>query len=115
METHTVLGVQVLGGVAFLQGEGLRIVRSHHERWDGSGYPDGLGGKRIPLGARIFAVADALDAMTSDRPYRAAASWRSAHDEILRESGHQFDPRVVEAFLRREPELQAIRRGFAAA
>jgi response regulator RpfG family c-di-GMP phosphodiesterase len=115
METHTVLGEQVLGGVAFLQGEGLRIVRSHHERWDGGGYPDGLGGTLIPLGARIFAVADALDAMTSDRPYRAAASWRSAHDEILRESGHQFDPSVVDAFLRREPELQAIRRGFAAA
>src|SRR5437764_6322004 len=70
MQTHTVLGEAMLAGVAFLQGAGLRIVRSHHERWDGRGYPDGLSGEEIPLGARIFAVADALDAMTSNRPYR---------------------------------------------
>ncbi|MFV1258459.1 HD-GYP domain-containing protein, partial [Klebsiella pneumoniae] len=75
MRTHTLLGEQMLGGVAFLQGEGLRIVRSHHERWDGSGYPDGLAGEEIPLGARIFAVADAVDAITNHRPYRDAQSW----------------------------------------
>jgi HD-GYP domain-containing protein (c-di-GMP phosphodiesterase class II) len=63
----------MLADVAFLQGEGLRIVRSHHERWDGKGYPDRLGGPEIPLGARIFAVAGTLDAVTSDRPYRPDA------------------------------------------
>lgn len=74
MQTHTGLGEQMLGGVAFLQGEGLRVVRHHHERWDGGGYPDGLVADEIPVGARVFAVADALDAMTSQRPYRSAQS-----------------------------------------
>ncbi len=114
METHTVLGEQVLGGVAFLQGEGLRVVRSHHERWDGAGYPDGLTGTDIPLSARVFAVADTLDAMTSDRPYRPAGSWKAAGDEILRQSARQFDPDVVRAFVQREPALRAIQRSFAA-
>jgi ribonuclease P protein subunit RPR2 len=114
METHTVLGEQVLAGVAFLQGEGLRVVRSHHERWDGSGYPDGLEGPEIPLGARVFAVADALDAMTSNRPYRKARSWQQAGEEIVAESGSQFDPRVVAAFVDRESSLHAIQREFAA-
>src|SRR5919201_1392155 len=98
MQTHTVLGEAMLSGVAFLQGEGLRIVRSHHERWDGRGYPDELSGAAIPLGARIFAVADALDAMTSNRPYRRAMSWGAAHSEVIAESGRQFDPQIVEAF-----------------
>jgi response regulator RpfG family c-di-GMP phosphodiesterase len=115
METHTVLGEQVLAGVAFLQGEGLRVVRSHHERWDGGGYPDALEGTDIPLSARVFAVADALDAMTSDRPYRQARPWKVAGQEIIAESGRQFDPRVVAAFVDREPALRAIRREFAAA
>ena len=115
MRTHTVLGEQVLGGVAFLHGEGLRVVRSHHERWDGDGYPDSIEGTDIPLSARVFAVADALDAMTSNRPYRMARPWRNAGDEILRQSGRQFDPRVVEAFVEREPALRAIQREFAAA
>jgi response regulator RpfG family c-di-GMP phosphodiesterase len=115
MRTHTVLGEQVLGGVAFLQGEGLRVVRSHHERWDGDGYPDSIEGTDIPLSARVFAVADALDAMTSNRPYRMARPWKNAGDEILRQSGEQFDPHVVEAFVEREPELRAIQREFATA
>jgi len=114
METHTVLGEQMLGGVAFLQGEGLRVVRSHHERWDGAGYPDGIAGTDIPIAARIFAVADALDAMTSDRPYRASMSWAAAGREILSESKRQFDPAVVDAFVTRERPLRAIRREFAA-
>jgi len=114
METHTVLGEQMLGGVAFFKGEGLRVVRSHHERWDGSGYPDRIGGTEIPLGARIFAVADALDAMTSDRPYRKAMSWAAARREILGESTRQFDPDVVESFVLRERSLRAIRREFTA-
>ncbi len=115
MQTHTVLGEQMLSGVAFLQGEGLRIVRSHHERWDGRGYPDAIAGGDIPLGARVFAVADALDAMTSDRPYRRALRWSAARDEILAQTGKQFDPDVVDAFREREGELQDVQRELAAA
>jgi response regulator RpfG family c-di-GMP phosphodiesterase len=115
MQTHTVLGEQMLGGVAFLQGEGLHIVRSHHERWDGKGYPDGIRGEAIPLGARIFAVADSLDAMTSDRPYRAAMPWKEAREEIMREAGRQFDPDVVTAFRQREDDLKEIHREITAA
>ena len=115
MQTHTVLGEQMLGGVAFLQGEGLKVVRSHHERWDGAGYPDGMAGTDIPLGARVFAVADSLDAMTSDRPYRRALPWAAAGREIVAQSKQQFDPVVVKAFRARERQLRAIRREFAAA
>jgi putative two-component system response regulator len=115
METHTVLGEAMLAGVAFLQGEGLRIVRSHHERWDGRGYPDELSGPDIPLGARIFAVADALDAMTSNRPYRRAMSWEAAHTEVVAQTGRQFDPEIVDAFREIEPQLREIRRELAAA
>src|SRR5919201_4238314 len=102
MQTHTVLGEAMLSGVAFLKGEGLKIVRSHHERWDGRGYPDGLARDEIPLGARIFAVADALDAMTSHRPYRRAMSWSAARAEILEQRKRQFDPHVVDAFVSAE-------------
>jgi len=115
MQTHTVLGEAMLSGVAFLQGEGLRVVRSHHERWDGRGYPDGLAKGEIPLGARIFAVADALDAMTSHRPYRRALSWDTARGEILGQSKRQFDPEIVEAFVDSEADLREIRRELAAA
>ena len=115
MQTHTLLGEQMLGGVAFLQGEGVRIVRSHHERWDGSGYPDGLSSEDIPLGARIFAVADTLDAITSDRPYRAAGDWTLARDIIIGEQGKQFDPDVVDAFRAAESSLRLVRRDLAAA
>jgi len=105
----------MLSGVAFLKGEGLKIVRSHHERWDGRGYPDALAGEEIPLGARIFAVADALDAMTSHRPYRRAMSWKAAQTEILGQRKRQFDPEVVDAFVKAEGDLRAIRRELAAA
>jgi putative two-component system response regulator len=115
METHTVLGEAMLSGVAFLQGEALRIVRSHHERWDGRGYPDELSGQDIPLGARIFAVADALDAMTSNRPYRRAMTWEAAHTEVVAQSGRQFDPEIVHVFVEIEPQLREIRRELAAA
>ena len=115
MQTHTVLGEQMLGGVAFLQGEGLRVVRSHHERWDGDGYPDGIAGDEIPLGARIFSVADTLDAMTSNRPYRPAGAWGDAGEEIVRNRGKQFDPDVVDAFRECEPALREIHAEFAAA
>jgi cyclic di-GMP phosphodiesterase len=115
MRTHTVLGEQVLSGVAFFHGEGLRIVRSHHERWDGDGYPDGLGGTEIPMSARVFAVADALDAMTSDRPYRRARRWVDAGRELVRQSGTQFDPQVVRAFVEHEAVLRAVRDRLGAA
>ena len=115
MQTHTVLGEQMLAGVALLQGTGVHIVRSHHERWDGGGYPDRLGREEIPTGARIFAVADTLDAMTSDRVYRAALAWSDAHDEIVRQSGLQFDPDVVDAFRACESSLRAVRKEFVAA
>jgi len=115
MQTHTVLGEQMLGGVAFLQGEGLHIVRSHHERWDGKGYPDAIARADIPLGARVFAVADALDAMTSDRPYRRALRWTAARDEIVAQAGKQFDPDVVDAFREREVELRNVQRELTAA
>jgi ribonuclease P protein subunit RPR2 len=105
MKTHTLLGEEMLGDVPLLQGEGLKIVRSHHERWDGTGYPDALAGTAIPLGARIFAVADALDAMTSDRPYRSGRSWDEAAEEIHREASRHFDPCVVAAFEACEPAL----------
>ena len=78
MRTHAQLGAQLLSEVPLLQGLGIGVIRSHHERWDGSGYPDLLGGSAIPIGGRIFAVADTLDAMTSDRPYREAFEWNVA-------------------------------------
>ncbi|HEU6445240.1 MAG TPA: HD domain-containing phosphohydrolase [Gaiellaceae bacterium] len=115
MRTHTILGEQVLGGVAFLQGEGLRVVRSHHERWDGDGYPDGLVGTDIPMSARVFAVADALDAITSDRPYRRARPWTDAGRELVRQSGRQFDPEVVRAFVEYEERLRKVRERVEAA
>ena len=113
MQQHPVIGAQLLIGVPLLDGEGLRVVRNHHERWDGTGYPDGLVGDEIPTGARIFAVADALDAMTSERPYRPALGWDEAVDEILGKSGSQFDPHVVGAFARRERRLRRTQHDLA--
>jgi diguanylate cyclase (GGDEF)-like protein len=115
MRTHTLLGEQLLRDVELLHGDGLKVVRGHHERWDGLGYPDGLAGKEIPLAARIFTVADVLDAITSDRPYRAARTWDEAAAEILAGRGRQFDPDVVDAFRERDPALRGIRRELAAA
>jgi HD-GYP domain-containing protein (c-di-GMP phosphodiesterase class II) len=115
METHTVRGEQLLDRVPLLQTEGLKIIRSHHERWDGTGYPDRLQGEDIPKSARIFAVADALDAMTTDRPYRKAGTWNNAVQEIVGQSGRQFDPGVVDAFQACEPQLRRIFFELAAA
>jgi ribonuclease P protein subunit RPR2 len=108
VQRHPVVGAELLAGVALLRGEGLRVVRSHHERWDGAGYPDRLAETEIPLGARIFAVADALDAMTSDRPYRRAVPWGGAVEEIVAQAGRHFDPGVVAAFARREGRLRQL-------
>lgn len=98
MREHSYLGYKMLKKIPFLA-ESSEIVYSHQEHWDGTGYPRGLKGEGIPLGARIFAIADALDAITSDRPYRAAQSIEAACDEILEWSGRQFDPAVVSVFL----------------
>jgi HD-GYP domain-containing protein (c-di-GMP phosphodiesterase class II) len=83
----------------------LDIVRHHHERWDGSGYPDGLHGEQIPLWARMFAIVDTVDAITSDRPYRAARPLNVALAELVEGSGSQFDPACVQAFLRIDRHL----------
>ena len=97
MQTHSRVGYDLVCHIPFLA-PAAEIVLAHQESYDGSGYPQGLKGEAIPLGARIFAVADTLDAMTSDRPYRRALPWSAAFDEIRRESGRQFDPQVVKAF-----------------
>ena len=98
MQTHVRIGYEWMNHVAFLA-PAAQIVLSHHESFDGTGYPQGLAGEEIPLGARIFAVADTLDAMMSDRPYRLGRPYEVARAEIQRESGRQFDPRVVAVFL----------------
>jgi HD-GYP domain-containing protein (c-di-GMP phosphodiesterase class II) len=98
MDTHVGVGYSFLNHIGFLAGA-AEIVLTHHERFDGTGYPQGLCREEIPLGARIFAVADTLDAITSDRPYRPARTFAVAREEIIRESGKQFDPEVVSAFL----------------
>jgi response regulator RpfG family c-di-GMP phosphodiesterase len=108
LEMHPTLGEQMVGKAALLRGHGVDVVRSHHERWDGSGYPHGLAGDEIPLSARIFSVADALDAITSDRPYSPARGWADAVEEIVGQAGSQFDPDVVGVFLEREEGLRRI-------
>ena len=109
METHVRIGYELVSPIAFLAAS-AEIVLTHHERYDGRGYPQGLVGDEIPLSARIFAVADTLDAMTSDRPYRRARPYSAAREEIIRESGRQFDPKVVNGFLAIPEEvLEAIR------
>ena len=99
MARHPVVGAEIMDGIEFLQ-EAAKVVRSHHERWDGSGYPDGLAGEAIPITARVFAVADVLDALTTDRPYRPRMSLPEARTFIVEASGTHFDPAVVAAFSR---------------
>ena len=98
MRLHPELGYQMLAGIRFLE-KPREIVIAHQERWDGTGYPRGLRGGEIPLGARVFAVADTFDAMTSTRPYRAGLPYDVARKEIIEWSGRQFDPRIAEAFI----------------
>ena len=106
MHSHVRIGYDLVCRVAFLA-PAAAIVLTHQECYDGTGYPQGLVGEEIPLGARIFAVADTLDAMTSDRPYRRALPFSTARDEIARESGRQFDPEVVLVFLNIPEEVWA--------
>ena len=98
MREHCFRGYQMLRKIPFLS-EASEIVYAHQEKYDGTGYPRGLKGEEIPLGARIFSVADTLDAITSDRPYRAAQTVGAAREEVMRYSGRQFDPGVVQVFM----------------
>jgi putative nucleotidyltransferase with HDIG domain len=98
MRRHAEHGLRMLEGIDFLQGA-VKIIGAHHENYDGTGYPRGLKGDDIPLGARIFMVADTFDAITSNRRYRNARTYEEARREIIQESGKQFDPKVVEVFL----------------
>jgi two-component system cell cycle response regulator len=106
MRRHTLIGESMLSAAPVLQAA-ARIVRSSHERFDGAGYPDGLGGEQIPLASRIVFVCDAFHAMTSDRPYGAAGSVDAALEELAECAGTQFDPVVVEAF---QAEISALER-----
>ncbi|HEY9288985.1 MAG TPA: HD domain-containing phosphohydrolase [Candidatus Dormibacteraeota bacterium] len=112
MQRHPVIGVDMLHGIDFLEPV-LPLVRHHHERWDGNGYPDQLHADEIPLGARILAVADALDAMTSDRSYRPARTFEYAKTEILKGSGTHFDPEVVTAFIKSQRTIEDLLRRAA--
>ena len=98
MAQHTIIGERIISRIDYLVPI-ARIIRSAHERWDGTGYPDGLAGEEIPLASRILLVCDAFDAMTTDRPYRAALPVDEALNELARHTGSQFDPRVVDVFL----------------
>jgi ribonuclease P protein subunit RPR2 len=98
MRGHPLIGAQIVAPIRFL-GEAAQVIRHHHERFDGTGYPDGLAARAIPLPARIFAVADSFDAMISDRPYRRARPVEVALGEIEDGAGTQFDPEIVEAFV----------------
>jgi ribonuclease P protein subunit RPR2 len=110
MERHPDVGWEILRDIEFL-GEAKQVVRHHHERWDGQGYPDGLAGEDIPLAARVFSVADTFDALTTDRPYRPAMELARARAIIEEGSGTQFDPTAVDAF-RSVPD--AVLEGIAA-
>jgi hypothetical protein len=107
MQSHSMRSAELVGTVSGLRGYVERAVRHHHENYDGSGYPDGLAGDAIPIGARIIMVADTVDAMTSHRPYRAALSYDVVSEELDRYSGTQFDPAVVQA-LRDSPGIRAM-------
>jgi putative nucleotidyltransferase with HDIG domain len=107
MKTHTVKGAVMLGNIPDLESI-VPIVRSHHERWDGNGYPDRRGGTNIPRLARLVAVADAFDAMTSDRPYRIGMPPETAFAEIRKGAGKQFDPECAAAFLRAKPRVEQL-------
>jgi HD-GYP domain-containing protein (c-di-GMP phosphodiesterase class II) len=120
MRMHPLIGAQIVAPMSFLTTT-VELIRHHHERFDGSGYPDGLHADAIPLPARIFAVADSFDAMTSDRPYRGSIGIERALGEIHGGSGRQFDPEVVRVFVQMiedgpdtgEPELAAALRHAA--
>jgi putative nucleotidyltransferase with HDIG domain len=110
MKTHTVVGAELVERIRFPYSV-APMVRGHHEKWNGAGYPDGLKGEDIPIGARILAAVDTLDALASDRQYRRALPLDQAIQVILAESGKSFDPRVVDVLARRYVELEAMASG----
>ena len=105
IKQHAAIGADLLAAVPF-SGPLSLIVRHHHENWDGSGYPDGLRGEQIPVGARVLAIVDCYDALTSDRPYRAAVSHDCARSMIAERRGTMYDPTITDAFLRIEQYLR---------
>ena len=107
MKTHTLKGAAILETIPDLK-NAVPIARNHHERWDGSGYPDGLAGDRIPFLARVVAVADTFDAMTTDRPYRAGMTMTAALDQIREAAGGQLDPGCANAFLKLRPQIEGF-------
>ncbi|MCI0519637.1 MAG: response regulator [Chloroflexi bacterium] len=107
MRKHPEAGVEMIANISYLN-PALPVIRHHHERWDGRGYPDGLSGEAIPLAARIVAVADALDAMTISRSYRKALNPEQAYNEISQCAGTHFDPAIVRAFQRAWPGIRAM-------
>jgi HD-GYP domain-containing protein (c-di-GMP phosphodiesterase class II) len=100
MRTHTKLGERIVSHVPFLAGVACEVIACHHEWWSGGGYPRGLSGVATPLSARVFALVDAFDAMTHDRPYRSALPFAEATRRIRAGAGTQFDPTLAKAFLR---------------
>lgn len=109
VKRHPQIGYDILRNLGFL-GQAREIVLAHHEHWDGTGYPKGLQEEEIPLGARIFSVVDAFDAMTSDRPYRKAMSFKEAKKELSRVSGRQIEPKITHIFMNINDEELAILR-----
>ena len=110
MERHPVMGYTMIRSIEFLQ-FATEVVLCHHENFDGTGYPRGLRGDRIPLAARIFCPMDTMDAMTSDRPYRPALPLRAVQDELRSKAGTKYDPEVVEAFLAQPPSTWLVQGG----
>jgi len=114
MRRHPKIGAEIIGehagGVLCVA---RQIALTHHEKWDGSGYPEGLAGEAIPLAARIVAIADVFDALTTRRPYKAAWSMETAFCHLRSESGRHFDPALVEPFIALEPEIRAVRERWA--
>lgn len=100
MQTHVTRSAELVGNVSKLKGSVLEFIKHHHENYDGTGYPDGLAGESIPIGARIIMIADTLDAMTTDRPYRKALGFDQVVDELRKYAGRQFDPTISEALVR---------------
>jgi putative two-component system response regulator len=113
MKTHTVIGAKILNGsdAEYIK-MGEIIARSHHEKWDGSGYPDGLKGKKIPISGRITAIADVFDALTSKRPYKEPFSVEDSLVIIRAGRGNHFDPDVVDAFFAIQDEILAIKKEY---
>jgi HD-GYP domain-containing protein (c-di-GMP phosphodiesterase class II) len=107
MQAHPVRSADLAGTIADFRGRVQADIRNHHENYDGSGYPDGLAGDGIPIGARIIMIADTIDAMTTDRPYRKALSLSKALEELAKYAGKQFDPRLVE-LVHKSPSIRRL-------